>query len=430
MNIKIKLSFKIAIIYILFGFLWIFFFDDLLFSITDYLNIPFPHKTHKGLYLTLLNGILLFKIVEVHLKREQDDKETILKKDLKLDQINNNMNDLFDLSLKMLSPVEYPDEYFIKEIFRITSTISDEDDLGSAYIVKNKKIKYIDSIGFDLEELNKMNKDIDLYKISPKKIIVSKNPPFEDIKESIYVGIYKDKKIIGGFSLDISEGSSKSYSDETVDRIQVIQNLLNGFYRIKKYDDYKSMLQNDIVRSFITALEFHDDYTKGHSECVAMFSLRIGKVLKLEKEQLEDLYWAAVMHDIGKIIIPSNILNKSEKLTDSEFDLIKKHPEIGYEIVSKSETLHNIAKYILFHHERWDGKGYPNKLKGDEIPLLSQIICVADCWHAMTSERPYKIKLSEKEGVIELLKNKGLQFSPKIVDIFIDKKLYSTDKKI
>jgi len=429
MNIKIKLSLKITILYLLFGFLWIFFFDKVIFFITSYLNIPFPHKTYKVLYLILLTGILLFKMIEVYLKKEQDDNKIITEKNLRLDRINNNMNDLFNLSLKMLSPIEYADEYFVKEIFRIASTISEENDLGSAYIVNDGKIKYIDSIGFDLDELNKMNIDIDHYKVSSKKIIVNKDPIFREIKESIYVGISKEKKIIGGFNLDISTGSDKNYSEDIINRVQVIQNLSNGFYKIKKYDDYKTMLQDDIVRSFITALEFHDDYTKGHSELVAMFSTRIGESLGLDKNQLEDLYWAAVMHDIGKIIIPSNILNKTGKLTDSEFDLIKKHPMIGYEIISKSETLHNIAEYILFHHERWDGKGYPNKLKGDEIPLLSQIICIADSWHAMTSERPYKNKLNEEEGVIELIKNKGTQFSPKIVDIFIDEKLYLIDKK-
>jgi HD-GYP domain-containing protein (c-di-GMP phosphodiesterase class II) len=209
--------------------------------------------------------------------------------------------------------------------------------------------------------------------------------------------------------------------------MQVIQDLANGFYRIKKYNDYKSMLQNDIVQSFIKTLEFHDDYTRGHSELVAKYSLKIGEVLGLEKKELEDLYWAAIMHDIGKIIIPVDILNKKEKLSDSEFHLIKKHPVIGYKIISKSETLKNISEFVLYHHERWDGKGYPKGLKGNEIPLLSQIISVGDSWHAMTSERPYKNKLSVEEGIEELIRNRGTQFYPEILDIFIENKCYLAD---
>ncbi|OQY42498.1 MAG: metal-dependent phosphohydrolase [Fusobacteriia bacterium 4572_74] len=182
-----------------------------------------------------------------------------------------------------------------------------------------------------------------------------------------------------------------------------------------------------MVQSFIATLEFHDDYTKGHSVLVAKHSMKIGEALGLDKNKLEDLYWAAIMHDIGKIIIPAEILNKSGKLSDSEFNLIKKHPEIGCKIISKSETLQTVSKYVLYHHERWDGKGYPSGLKGDEIPLLSQIISVADSWHAMTSDRAYKKKLNNWEGLEELIKNRGTQFSPIIVDIFIKNKCYLVD---
>jgi putative nucleotidyltransferase with HDIG domain len=239
------------------------------------------------------------------------------------------------------------------------------------------------------------------------------------IKESLYIGIFKNEKIIGGFNLDISKNSSKSYSHETINKIQEIQYLSNGFYKIKKSSDYKVMLQKDIVQSFITALEFHDQYTKGHSESVASYSVKIGNSLDLDEKQLDDLYWAAVMHDIGKIIIPNEILNKKSKLSESEYKIIKEHSQIGYEIVSQSETLKEISEYILYHHERWDGKGYPEGLKADEIPLLSQIISVADSWHAMTSERVYKKQLTREEAVEELLKNRGTQFSPTIVDAFI-----------
>ncbi|MCS5423154.1 MULTISPECIES: HD-GYP domain-containing protein [Psychrilyobacter] len=304
------------------------------------------------------------------------------------------MNNLFGLSMKMLSSIEYNDKYFIKKIFRIASPISNKNDLGRAYTINNGKAEYIDSIGFDLKELNK---NIDFYKTSPKKTIINRKYK-KEVEQKL-----KNKEPIDGFSLDINKGSSKSYFDKTI-------------------------LQNNIVQSFIRTLEVYDDYTKGHSELVAIYSVRIGESLGLDKKQLENLYWAAVMHDIGKIMIPVDILNKTEKLTDSEFDLIKKHPQIGYEIISKNKTLKDISKYILSHHERWDGKGYPNGLTGDEIPLLSQIICVADCWHAMTSKRSYKNKLSEEEAIEDLLKNRGTQFSPKIIDIFIEEKLYSIDK--
>jgi len=178
--------------------------------------------------------------------------------------------------------------------------------------------------------------------------------------------------------------------------------------------------QQDIAQSFITALEFHDKYTKGHSEAVASYSVEIGEALGLKGKELDDLYWAAMMHDIGKIIVPIEILNKEEKLTDAEYKIIKDHSKIGYEIVSKNDSLKKVSKYILHHHERWDGKGYPAGLKGDQIPLISQVISVADSWHAMTSRRPYKDQLTCEEAIEELIKNKWTQFSPKIIDAFID----------
>ena len=187
-----------------------------------------------------------------------------------------------------------------------------------------------------------------------------------------------------------------------------------------KMEETNRKLQQDIVQSFITALEFHDKYTKGHSEAVASYSTEIGEALGLKGHELDDLYWAATMHDIGKIIVPIEILNKEEKLNDREYKIIKDHSKIGYEIVSKNDSLKKVSKCILHHHERWDGMGYPEGLKGDEIPLLSQIISVADSWHAMTSKRSYKNQLTCEEAIEELLNNKGTQFAPQIINTFID----------
>ena len=362
----------------------------------------------------------------------QNNQNLYMEKNLELSKVNNIIDDYINIFLKMLSPIEYKDELFVSEIFRMAFKVARESDLGSAYIIEDDKVKFIDSVGFTLEDLKTMPKDINLYKFSKDgvvsninnkseilKKIKNKNSPLTQVKESLYIGIFKNKKIIGGFNLDININSSKHYSQETINKIQEIQHLSNGFYKIKKSSDYKVMLQKDIVQSFITALEFHDHYTKGHSESVASYSVKIGRSLNLDEKQLDDLYWAAVMHDIGKIIIPGEILNKKDKLSDSEYKIIQEHSQIGYEIVSQSESLKEISQYILYHHERWDGNGYPKGLKGNKIPLLSQIISVADSWHAMTSERVYKKQLSGEKAVEELLKNRGTQFSPAVVDAFI-----------
>jgi PAS domain S-box-containing protein len=133
-----------------------------------------------------------------------------------------------------------------------------------------------------------------------------------------------------------------------------------------------------------------------------------------------------MVHDIGKLLIPLSILNKSSSLNQKEASLIQKHPYWGYKALSNSKTLRHISKYILCHHERWDGKGYPEGIAKDEIPLLAQILTVADAWDAMLSKRAYRNSLSFEQALNEIKKNKGTQFSPRVVDAFI--KIIENDK--
>lgn len=128
-----------------------------------------------------------------------------------------------------------------------------------------------------------------------------------------------------------------------------------------------------------------------------------------------------MLHDIGKVAIDENILNKPGKLIDEEWEKIKRHPEIGYRILSSVNDMAEMSEYVLAHHERWDGKGYPKGLKGEEIPLKSRIIAIADAFDAMTSERAYRSALSKEIAVEELIKNAGIQFDPELVKIFVEK---------
>ena len=144
-------------------------------------------------------------------------------------------------------------------------------------------------------------------------------------------------------------------------------------------------------------------------------------------EELKTLETAGYFHDIGKIAIPSKILNKNGKFTEEEYDQVKRHSEAGYQILKSVEEYSSMAEYVLCHHERWDGKGYPRKLKGTEIPLISRIISVADSFEAMTGQRLYKDALDKQEAISELKKNSGTQFDAEIVEIFINKALSVND---
>ncbi len=174
---------------------------------------------------------------------------------------------------------------------------------------------------------------------------------------------------------------------------------------------------HEIIECLVTALEAKDPYTRGHSTRVADMAYKLGEIAGLKGEALEDLHLAAHLHDIGKIGIPDRVLNKAGPLMPEELAILRQHPTIGYQILTRSSQLKGLAKIVLHHHERWDGNGYPDGIKGEEIPISSRIIAVCDAVDAMTSERPYRKALSVKECRHQLQINRDLQFDPQLIRI-------------
>lgn len=173
------------------------------------------------------------------------------------------------------------------------------------------------------------------------------------------------------------------------------------------------------VRSLSNAIEAKDKYTKGHCENVTKYSIETAKILGLSEEDLAVLEYAALLHDVGKIGVPSSILNKPSKLSDEEFDIIKTHPAIGYEMLKDIDFLKRSALIVFQHHERIDGKGYPRGLTKDELDILTKIITVTDAYDAMTSERPYRLNpLSPEKAMSILIEGSGTQFDPDVIEAF------------
>lgn len=171
------------------------------------------------------------------------------------------------------------------------------------------------------------------------------------------------------------------------------------------------------ITTFANSIDAKDSYTKSHSYNVAQYALRIGRVLGWSELENRNLYYTALLHDIGKIGVPDYILKKADKLTKDEFDIIKKHPKIGERILKDITAVPQLGYGASNHHERYDGTGYPAGKKGNDIPLIGRIICVADAVDAMLSDRAYRPRLSVEETLAELERCSGTQFDPFLVDI-------------
>jgi putative nucleotidyltransferase with HDIG domain len=197
----------------------------------------------------------------------------------------------------------------------------------------------------------------------------------------------------------------------------IVLNRFQGYVRaIEK--TYDTQLEG-IVKGVIATLELKDPYTKGHSERVAHYSQILAKELGgFTRQELKTFYYACLLHDVGKVNIPDHILMKPSKLTDEEYEIIKMHPVVGAEALKDIDALKKGIDVILYHHERWDGKGYPKQLKGTEIPILARVIAIADAFDAMTSSRSYRSALSPEEAYKRIVESKGSQFDPQLVEVF------------
>lgn len=226
-----------------------------------------------------------------------------------------------------------------------------------------------------------------------------------------------------------------TYPKIAKDKRQLIELADNALYRAKSFDKnrverYYNILDEidnsidkralESIASMLNKINKNDKYTYGHSERVVIYAKKFATYLDLDEQSKKDLLLAAYLHDIGKLEISKELLNKREKLSQSEFNILKQHPTLGAELISNIKEFHAVEPIIKYHHEKYDGTGYPSNLKGNEIPYLARILTIVDSFDAMTSKRPYNVRKNYDQAIVELQKCAGSHFDRELVFKFVD----------
>lgn len=259
-----------------------------------------------------------------------------------------------------------------------------------------------------VEEIRKFNKELYILLLTGHKDLA---PPLETIKKLDIQGYCEKGDKFDQLLLLIESGIKSIKQMREIKRIN------------DELSDAKDQLERAYLESIQTlryTVEAKDTYTRGHSDRVSEFAVLIGQKMGLSEAELKTLKIGGLFHDIGKIGIPDSILLKETRLSDDEYSEIKHHPSIGAHILSNATIFADIIPIVKYHHERYDGRGYPENLVGENIPLLARITTVADAFDAMSSRRTYRNNLDIETIKEEFRKNRGTQFDPKIDDVFLD----------
>jgi len=239
------------------------------------------------------------------------------------------------------------------------------------------------------------------------------------LMSAVSIPILSDHKILG--VLNLGKRRFKPFFDKEDAELLLILAYEAGaaISNCYLFEEVHELYTGSII-SLAAAIDARDHYTHGHSNNVANIATATARKLKLDKENVNNIYFASMLHDIGKIGIPDKVLLKRGKLTEKEFNVIKRHPIYGVKILKHIPRLSPIVPIIYHEHERYDGKGYVEGLRGKKIPVESRIIAVADAYEAMTSNRPYRKAMSKRKAIEEIKKNSGTQFDPKVVKAFLE----------
>jgi HD-GYP domain-containing protein (c-di-GMP phosphodiesterase class II) len=228
-----------------------------------------------------------------------------------------------------------------------------------------------------------------------------------------------DGHVIGGLFAGNKRGPDADISSEETQFIDAAASFLGIFHENAARFSEQRVMFLGVLKAMTASIDAKDPYTRGHSERVGHLASRLALAAGLDPQQAERYRIAGLVHDVGKIGIPEAVLSKAGKLTPAEFEIIKKHPEIGYQILRDIPLMHDILPGVLHHHERFDGRGYPHKLAGENIPLIARMLALADTFDSMISTRAYRPALPRQRVLEEIRNCSGSQFDPRLAEIFV-----------
>ena len=350
-----------------------------------------------------------------------------------------------DFIKKPFFPTEFLDR--IKKVLNIAKKdnilVVDDDKMNLAIVHKMLGIRYdVTCVSSGMDAISYLNNNV------PDMILLDLHMPemnglevLEKIREQdklsdipvVFLTADNDRKTeIDIFKAGAMDFIQKPFIAEVViQRISRILELYHYQKSLKREVDKKTEelresnrkvtnVLSQMIMALGSAIDAKDAYTNGHSERVARYSGELARRMGKSTQEINDIYYVGLLHDIGKIGIPDAIINKSGRLTEEEYELIKNHPNIGADILSSITEMPGISFGAHWHHERFDGKGYPDGLAGEDIPEVARIICVADAYDTMTSKRVYRDILPQKVARDEILKGRGTQFDPVIADYMLE----------
>ncbi len=411
------------------------------FSVMTLIMLSFwpPDFTEFGdyYYVISINTFLVVLTIIVMTIRyfvdSNKEKQVSLEvKSERLDDLLTAAEDLLGLSSDLNAVELNRIEIQAKKIFRVVFTLFNKAEYGSCLLVE-EGFRFVDAIGFNLGSLNRMpNQFTRRITFEEPKIVRQsenfvesqfgeyyaeyreKNPP---LKESIYFTIRFTEKVLCTLCFDLDSESPHSFSEDDLVYFNSMQKLLNGLFRTDDLISEYETTKDQLVDTMLKTIRLFDEATMNHSVDVAEMAKKLAEHADCDKETRDLLYWAGIMHDIGKLGLPKALITKTGELSLSEYEMMKEHPRLGYETLKDSLELKTIAEYVLHHHERYDGSGYPEGLSGQRLRLPSEILALAEVIATMARRQPYSPQKSLVEIVSELKRLRGKHFSKDVTDI-------------